>query len=236
MKIPWDTYTLRARLWPPLLAALPVALAIVAAQPGGSVWWGTIWAVVAWCGGTALLAQFGRDLGKRGEPSLFARWGGPPTTAGLRHRDASNKVLVGQRHRRLAELLPDLCFPAPDEEAADPATADAIYEAAAVYLRENTRDRDRFRLVFEENCNYGFRRNLLGMKPVGVAMALLGVGAVVVILSGRLDMEAHVPTAVAACAINLLLLLAWLFWITPNWVKAAADEYADRLLGTTSTL
>ncbi len=140
------------------------------------------------------------------------------------------------RHRRLAELLPDLKFPSPYEEAADPATADAIYEAAAVYLRENTRDRDRFRLVFEENCNYGFRRNLLGMKPVGVAMALLGVGAVVVILSGRLDMEAHVPTTVAACAINLLLLLAWLFWITPNWVKAAADEYADRLLGTTSTL
>ncbi len=236
MKISWDTYTLRARLRPPLLAALPVALAVVASQPGGSAWWGTIWAAVTWCGGTALLAQFGRDLGRRKEPSLFAQWGGPPATVRLRHRDASNRAQVGQRHRRLAELLPDLKFPSAEEEAADPVSADEVYEAAVGYLRENTRDRDRFRLVFEENCNYGFRRNLFGVKPVGVAMALLGMAAVLVILSGRLDMEAHVPTAVAACAINLLLLLAWLFWITPNWVKAAADEYADRLLGTISTL
>jgi hypothetical protein len=40
----------------------------------------------------------------------------------------------------------------------------------------------------------------------------------------------------AVGVINFLVLLAWIFWITPNWVKLTADAYADRLLGALSSL
>ena len=231
MKVPWDTYNLRARYRPPLLAAMPLALVVVAVEPGGSPWWGAIWAVVTWCGGTALIAQLGRDLGKRKEPMLFGRWGAAPTTARLRHRAPGNTALVQRRHAQLAGLLPDLRFPSPKEEAADPGPADEVYEAAVVYLRERTRNREKFPLVFEENCNYGFRRNLWGMKPIGVGIALLAVAAVTVIASGRLGLAAQPAALAAVGALNLLVAVLWIFWFTPKWVKIAADAYADRLLG-----
>jgi hypothetical protein len=54
--------------------------------------------------------------------------------------------------------------PTAEAEAADPAGADAYYARCGDWLREHTRDRKRFKLIFEELVTYGFRRNLLGLK------------------------------------------------------------------------
>ena len=40
-------------------------------------------------------------------------------------------------------------------------------------LREATRDTSRFPLVFAENANYGFRRNLWGLRPIGTGVAVV---------------------------------------------------------------
>ncbi len=41
------------------------------------------------------------------------------------------------------------------------------------YLRENTRDKEKFGLVYAELIGYGFRRNLWGMKKLGVTLSIM---------------------------------------------------------------
>lgn len=238
MKVVLDAYTRRARLWPALLVALPLGLATLAWFPEGLAGWGTLWGLVAWSGGTALLAQVGRDKGKVKESRLVENWGGMPTTRMLRHRHAANKVILARYHKKLQELLPDTKIPTPAEEQADPAGADEIYKNCTAFLRAKSRDRKRFALVFEENCNYGFRRNLWGMKPLGITTALAGIVAVafyfVVNYFGK---GVAVPPRALMCGVgNLLLLLGWVLWFTPDWVKIPAEAYAERLLEASEEL
>jgi hypothetical protein len=60
-----------------------------------------LWNILVVGGGTALLAQIGRDLGKKKEPSLYEDWGGKTTTRLLRHREAKNKLTLARRHKKL---------------------------------------------------------------------------------------------------------------------------------------
>lgn len=229
-----DTYTCRARLFPALLVALPLSLATLAWFPSGPTGWETLWGLIVWSGGTALIAQIGRDWGKNKEAKLFKLWGGKPTTRLLRHRDAPNKITLKRRHSTLQRLLPALKFPTLDEEQAAPKRADEVYDAVVTFLREKTRDREKFHLIFEENCNYGFRRNLWGMKSLGITTAVIGVLAVVIdiFVNGVLIP----PLAVMSGSVSLLFLLGWGLLITPKWVKTTGEAYAERLLESSEAL
>jgi len=37
-------------------------------------------------------------------------------------------------------------------------------------------------------------------------------------------------------AVNVILLLGWMFWFTPVWVIVVARKYAERLLETLDTM
>jgi hypothetical protein len=232
-----NAYVRRARLQPAMLVALPLGLATLAWSPGGVVGWSLVWSLFVFCGGTALMAQVARDRGKKKEPELFRSWGGKPTTRLLRHRDAPNKTLLGRRHQKLQRLVKGVKIPSVDEELADPGMADEVYEACTAFLLEKTRKKAEFPLVFEENCNYGFRRNLWGMKPLGASIALLGTLAValLLILNHRSGVSPS-PIVLVCAVLNLLLLLGWLIWFTPDWVRLAADAYAERLLAACEKL
>jgi hypothetical protein len=233
-----DRYTIRARLAPALLVALPIGLATFAWFPDGVRIWGAVWAFIAWSGGTALLAQIGRDAGRRKEPSLFEMWGGKPTTRMLRHRETQNASILERRHKKLKALIRNVKLPTTAEEAAEPAAADSVYESCAAFLRERTRDHNKFPLVFEENCSYGFRRNLLGLKPVGLALAVAGGIAVatVPLAAPAARVGDRLAVVVISGGVNLLLTLGWLFIFTPSWVRVPADAYAERLLGAIESL
>ncbi len=235
-ELPWDPYNRRARLQPSLLVILPVGLVLSLFDLGGDSASGPTVGVIATLGGTALFTQLGRDLGKRREPKLFGIWGGAPTTIRLRHRSAENPAQLERVHRRLGELMPDLEIPDSVEEARDPASADLVYESAVERLIARTRDRTRFRLVFEENCNYGFRRNLWGMKPLGVGLAVVGAVIAVVGAMGTLGDSVDSTVAGFSLAACVALVGVWTIWITPSWVRLAADAYADRLLEAVETL
>lgn len=232
-----DKYTFRARLQPALLVALPLGLTTMAWFPAGVAGWDILWGLIVWSGGTALLAQIGRDRGKAKEPKLFEQWGGKPSTGLLRHRDAPNKVSLARYHQKIGQLLPGSRIPTHEEERHDPRAADEVYEACVAFLLEKTRAKKEFPLVFEENCNYGFRRNLWGMKPLGIAIAFGGTAAILgLIILNYFKNTPIAPTVVLAGSGNLLLLLGWLFWFTPPWVKIAADAYAARLLAACEKL
>ncbi len=236
----WDisnSYTRRARLQPAMLVALPLGLATLAWSPGGVAGWGLVWSLFVFCGGTALMAQVARDQGKKKEPALFRSWGGKPTTRLLRHRDAPNKILLSRRHQKLQRLVKGVKISTADEEMANLGMADDAYDACTAFLLEKTRKKDEFPLVFEENCNYGFRRNLWGMKPLGITTSLAGTAAIALLIGLNHRNGVGPSPIVLVCAVlNLFLLFGWLIWFTPNWVRITADAYAERLLAACEKL
>lgn len=232
-----DPYTVRARVLPVLLVVLPGCLASIAWFPEAETWWSAVSGLVMACGVPAFIAQVGRDRGKKKEAELYRAWGGKPTTRFLRHRNATNKVILARRHRRLQELMVDIMIPTEQEEENNPTHADEVYDACALFLRERTRDKKKFLILFQENVSYGFRRNLWGLKPLGLVVALLGLAAIVGLIFLRYRQSVHLlPVAVIYAAGNALLVAIWLFWVRPEWVRIPAEGYAEQLLAAIERL
>lgn len=161
---------------------------------------------------------------------MWAGWGGPPTTQRLRWNGPTPKGAQQRRHDLLEELLSE-SLPSKAEENADPAEADRRYEIAVAALRDLTRDASRFNLVAEENAEYGFRRNCLGLRLLAAAVALL-----VLAVSGVLILVASHGQFFVPLGVAVLSLVFWLGIVRASWVRSAADRYAVRLLETVESL
>jgi hypothetical protein len=121
-----------------------------------------------------LLAQIGRDNGKKKEKELFKHWGGKPTNTILKHSNDHLDVHTKKRfHTKLEQIISDIKIPTAEEEQKNPQTADAIYDNCTKYLIAKTRDSSKYFLLFKENINYGFRRNLWGMKTWALLIILI---------------------------------------------------------------
>lgn len=232
-----SAYTRRARLTPALIVVLPLGLAVLSWSPDGLKSWTVLWSLFVWAGGTALMAQVARDRGREKEKELYRSWGGKPTTRLLRYEGCENPILVTRRHTNLQSLLADVRIPSESEESADPEHADNIYDTCVRWLLEQTRDQKKFNLLFEENCNYGFRRNLWGMKPLGILLCALGFlfgsSAIVVHMQTH---DAISPISYGGVACTVALFVFWTAWCSPQWVRLSADAYAERLLAAAETL
>jgi len=190
------------------------------------------------CGGTYFLAQFARDPGKNLQNKLFERWGGMPSVTMLRHRDPRlNRITKARTHQQLCKLVPDTKALTKEQEEANPDDADMLYAAWSSHLRNSTRDQKRFPLVFDELVAYGYRRNLLGLKPLGITIsaACFGVSSVVAAVQFS-DTDRVGSHCFIAFTIALIFLLIWIFRITAKWVRLTADAYAERLIETTELL
>lgn len=241
-----DPYRRRARLQPALLVVLPLVLAgaaFVVKIAGDAalverLGIGAVAALLSTFGLVALIEQLARDRGKTKERTLWSGWGGAPTTQLLRHRNAQiNPVMRARYHAKLAQLVAGIEMPTEGTERLDPQRADHAYEACTRFLINATRDRGRFPLVFEENANYGFRRNLWGMRPAGIAFA--GAGAVVAVwvaVAGWQNGDGLWIVSGAIALINASLLTWWLVRIRPIWVLLPARAYAERLLEACDSL
>ena len=176
-----------------------------------------------------MLSQIGADFGKQLEKRLWTAWGGPPTTRFLRNGNAEfNAVTRNRVHEELRKL--GLHVPARAEEEHDNTKADKYFESCTEELIRRTRDRARFPLVFKALVEYGFRRNLLGLKPFGVTLtsATLAVAAWSAYTNWSIE---HIPIVPAATAfIGMVLLLMWIAWVTPSTVKLSAERYARFIL------
>jgi hypothetical protein len=94
---------------------------------------------------------------------MIKKWDGLPTTRYLRHRNVEIEKPTRERYKARLAKLTGLSFPSAEDEACDPLAADAIYASAIAALRERRRGKT-YRLVFNENYNYGMTRNLLGLR------------------------------------------------------------------------
>ena len=238
-----DRYDRKARLGPALLSGLPLFVSIVLLIPELGAVWGSIGVVVIYCGGAILLIQVGRDLGKALEGKLYECWGGKPSVAMLRHADSRLSTPTKDRyHSFLSSAVPALTLPTLQEEQVNPEQADARYDSANRWLLEHTRDQGQFGLLFAENMNYGFRRNLLGLKPVA-----LGIDALALVLLFAVAVDAwtgEITSTIqalstewwASVVITVGHTLLFVTYIHADWVRMAAEAFAQQLLAACDSL
>lgn len=238
-----DPYNRKARLQPVLFGLLPGFIAVMTSIPNLESSLPVFVGLVVCCGGATWLTQIGRDRGKALEPALFAAWGGKPSVAILRHRDTRLAEPTKKRYRAfLQRRVPGLTLASLEEEDRSPIEADSGYESATNWLLAQTRDRERFRLIFEENMNYGFRRNTWALKPYVFAVDGITVGGMVALLvrfvsEGTATEPGTVDsTVLAALVVALVHLLVFAFWIEPTWVRVPAEAYAQQLLAACDQL
>lgn len=237
-----DEYTRRARVYPMGFVLAPIVLTVLglcttdpldAAITIEKVVGSSLFVIVSF-----FLAMIGRDLGKKKQPELWASWGGVPTTVALRFRGAANKVVVERRHRQLERLVPDIRLPMSEEMETNDPEADLKYEACIEVLRTRTRDPNTYRLIFEELCYYGAKRNLYGYKPFAVAgcVAAVIVFGLQVWWEVEASRELRSSAAVIGFIVSAALLAFWTLRVQSEWVHAAAVAYTERLIEACETL
>lgn len=197
------------------------------------------WPIKLAGGGTALvlaafvLAQIARDAGKAIEGPLWASWGGPPTVRMLRHRDTTfDPGLKARIHRRLVELRVVDHMPSEAEEEADPAGADKVYTTCSGWLRNKALELKAvspFDVVHAENIAYGFRRNILGIRPYG--LIILGIAVVATVAAFLFGRE----PIIELCGITLVGAFLAL-GVNEAAMRRAANEYSIRLLNAVEAI
>jgi hypothetical protein len=251
----FDSYSRQARLFPGLLTLFPIILTAIAWFPRlvTSSWGATLVTLATSCGLLYGLSVLSRSRGKKVERRLLAAWGGWPTTIWLRHRDDNLPSPVRARyHAFFARNVPLFVTPTEQQEVADPNAADAMYASAVKWLLERCRGKA-FPLVEKENAEYGFRRNLRGLKPLGLAACfaalLISVFAILwqnaplfpalASLSAKpllAALSAVQPAALGAVCVDIAAIIGWILIVRDGWVRGAGDQYARALLACCDTL
>lgn len=226
-----DPYERKARLYPALLAVLPIIFIIafytnwLTFDVENALYIAVAAAALFWLTGKT------RDMGKAIEQRLVTEWEGMPSVTLLRHRDSVLDRYTTQRYHKAAALLADVSLPDPIEEENDPPDADERYRAVTTVLLSKTRDTSKYPLLFKENINYGFWRNLRGVKPIAcvLAAALVAFG-LWVDRTLVTNLEPPEGTELAVIATGIILMFGWVTTVTDEAVRRAAQNYAKRLL------
>ncbi len=264
-----DNYTIQARVAPVLIVLLPALLWFLAAFPPDSTAMGLVATLLAFSGLGTLLGQLGRDRGVKLERGLWkeweaeavededekkkimaGEWGTPPTTRYFRFNRGlcrSRKTLEGM-HANMRYLVEGSEAITAESETSNPRGADDQYRRWTSYLRELTRDPEQYPVVNGENINYGFRRNLYGLRWFGAAIA----GVVLALLALPLLPQGWPPVRSLISLFGLdsitspldrltwvasfVLLIFFIFRVTPKWVRPPAYAYADRLIRASDKL
>jgi hypothetical protein len=238
----FDEYARHARLYPAALALLPAVLFVLVAFPKSLLGEFPKNAIVV-AAALALVYFFmhvARDAGKRIEPDLIGRFGGWPTTTMLRHGDPIiDSITKARYHKALSEMCPDVAWPTPQDEALNRDDADIKYNSVINLLRERRRG-DEHALIHKENASYGFRRNMLGLRPLGVASAsivtLISLGLMYAQIQDAPTWSAKIariyvePRFAFLTLANVAVAIWWLTTVRPPWVQRAANNYARALL------
>lgn len=219
-----DRYTYNARVLPFILAVLPAAslpLLLAVQAPEWPTIGGSSTVVLA----LALLgAQLGRDNGRKDQARLWDSWGGEPTLRRVRHRD---QIPSASRRTHLDVLFREklgITLPSKEEEKLRPKSTDENYRQAIKVLVSHTRNNNP--LLFEENVNYGFRRNLNGLKRV--ALVVLALCLVTHLILGA---AGTVPWSWTAVIVFALFVwgAGWMWVVTDEWVRVPAEAYSEQL-------
>lgn len=236
----FDEYSFNARVKPALFLVFPIFISLLVLFEPSRSWTGSTVTFLVAFGVINFAANQMSAQGNVLQDKLFKKWGGAPTTILLRHADKTIDSVTKSRYmKRLALLISNFTPTTAEYEQANPEKADELYSSASNYLREHTRDKTKYPLVFKENIAYGFSRNIRAFRSLGIFITLFSllVSSFVTYLALE-TLESMSPMAImqeipfpylGLIAIHLSMIWVWIFLVTENWVKVRAFAYAKRL-------
>nr|WP_314070765.1 hypothetical protein [uncultured Roseococcus sp.] len=234
----FDTYTLRARILPAMLAIAPALVLVLVIFPSSppltQVFSGLV--ILALLYGFADVA---RRLGKRLEPKLHAEAGGLPSIVMLRHRDDTFSEASKTRYLKFLGKKIGSAPPTPASEERSPDLADRFYKEAGDWLREHTRDTKKFGILFAENMTYGFRRNLYGLRILGLVANAITVGLAISFLYYGRWWHTKIQIGNGAYYVLIVALIHTIFlifFVRRAYVLEASRQYARQLILCCETL
>jgi hypothetical protein len=230
----FDDYSRKARLYPAFLALLPPFVILA----GYTDWLEPDVSNVAWmlfaAAGLFLLADLTRQRGKSIERRLLSEWGGYPSQTLLRHSDPTfDKYTTDRLHRAAEQICKNVKLPNKAEEEAAGLEADEVYKSVNSVLLPLTHDKVKFPIIYKENVTYGFRRNMLGLKPVSITIALLSIAFILAAEADKLQ-SVKLPdeAGLISLCVSFVALLCWVFFVSKDHVRTAAHDYGRQMLLT----
>lgn len=169
----FDAYSIRARLFPAIVAAAPALAALALLISWKSFGLSNIVASLGLLVLLYAISDFARARGRAIEEKLYSEHGGKPSVTMFRYIDSTIDAGSKDRYRNFLATKLNTTPPSLADEATDRAAVDAFYEQCGNWLRENTRDTKVFPILFGENATYGFRRNLFGVKWLALGLNLI---------------------------------------------------------------
>ena len=232
----FDTYSLKARVFPALIAGLPVLALLFVLVPWNYLGLPHLIVVAV---GVVLLFAFA-DVGRRVGKHVQARLG-TGASPNQWHR-GNTDVAEGakDRYRTFVAKQLNATPPTADEELNDINRANDFYLSAGNWLREHTRDTRVFAILFAENITYGFRRNLLGLRTPALVCNLFVAVVCAAILYFKPPYFVglpHVDEKMVAVLSAVVLHSAYmLFAVKDAGVREASRAYGRQLILSCETL
>lgn len=172
----FSQYELKARIFPALLTIAPFGLSTLIWYPELISLESSFLTLFVLIIILFFLAKVARERGKKLQEKLLNEWGGFPSTLFLKHNDNTLDDHTKRRyHQYLNKKVSGLRLPSKEEESKKPHSYDQQYSSAVKWLLEKTRDTKKYPLLYQDNINYGFSRNMVGIKPLGIAFSVLSL-------------------------------------------------------------
>ena len=224
----FDKYNIRARISVGVIVVSPLLVQVQLVIPnlnGLSTTAVLIFIAVCLCNLLVIIPRVSND---RITKSCFGDE--LPTERLLQPADCSIDDITKQRYYGfLRKSIRGISFDTSDEEK----LRNSIISSVA-WLRSNTRDKTKFPLIYEENINYGFARNLYGLKRYGVLISVVSmiVDMAILVIEKTAIYTNRFSLAGASISfvISVLFLLMWVIVVKEELVRFCGEKYARELL------
>lgn len=214
----FNTYNLQARLLPLLIVLIPVILLAIYFGVYGNII--SIGFSSLFCLSYGIfLTTLTRPYGKSVESRLFPSKDKLPSVVFL----TTNQAFNSNQLKRIKDNF-NKEFDTPYKYGSKD-----FWINVSETIRGSRRDLKKYPLVFEENCNYGFRRNLLGVKNIALLIAIISL---VVILFNISFLRSINEIGVFTIIFILFDIMIIVSKVNDTYVIDAANEYAKRLIET----
>lgn len=224
----FNRYELKAIVSPGIISVMPLLTNIIIWFPNNINLGSGLFMIILLVFYIYLFSLIARDRGKKIEKKLFSVKGNVyPTTQVLRHSDNTLNIKTKERyHTFLKQNVPNLNIPSPKNEQEKPfGYFDKEYSSAIDWLIKNKRDDY---LTNQHNIEYGFSRNLLGMKYYGIIISFSSIFLSILLFITH--KESIIAQLYLSTLINLFFLFFWFLKVNKKQTKIAAKRYALSLL------
>lgn len=228
----FNKYEFRALFVPSFISILPLLITIIILFPSNISIGSSLVFLILLFFSVYLISFIARDKGKEIEDKLFKKENVYPTTRLLRYSDNTINYNTKKRyHYTLKNKLPELPFPKnKEEEKKNQSCFDKSYSSSSDFLRKNFRNEA---LTFQHNIEYGFFRNLAGLKFFGIITIILSM--LIILLPSIILYNISLVKILCTSALYIFSLYFWFYLVTTSKVKSAAERYALSLLENLET-